>query len=444
MDYKKRDEYKKLISLCQMMIILAIETVAFGYIWYSFYDTSKELDDSFQGAQNLVVILYAAILFFITRLNGGYKFGHLRLMDLIFSQLLALVASNAIVYFIMCLSLRKIVSPGMLLILTAGDIILIFIYNGLMYFLEIRLYPPRNLLLIYGDKGPVEMVSTFHTRTDKFHIAESVHESRGVSAIMEKVTKYDGVILHRVHPDIRSEILHMCYRENIRAYVVPYISDILLWSSGDTHLFDMPVFVTHNHGITAVEAFFKRAMDIVVGILMLILLSPFMLLVAIGVKLQDGGPVIYKQDRVTKDGKVFKIYKFRSMKMDSEVDGAMLAQKDDDRVTPFGKFIRDLHLDELPQLINVLKGEMSIVGPRPERPEIIEQYKDEIPEFDYRLKVKAGLTGYAQVYGRYKTTSYNKLKLDMMYIEHYSVWLDIKLLILTFKIIFVKENSEGV
>ena len=132
------------------------------------------------------------------------------------------------------------------------------------------------------------------------------------------------------------------------------------------------------------------------------------------------------------------------MKMDSEVDGAMLAQKDDDRVTPFGKFIRDLHLDELPQLINVLKGEMSIVGPRPERPEIIEQYKDEIPEFDYRLKVKAGLTGYAQVYGRYKTTSYNKLKLDMMYIEHYSVWLDIKLLILTFKIIFVKENSEGV
>ena len=128
MDYKKRDEYKKLISLCQMMIILAIETVAFGYIWYSFYDTSKELDNSFQGAQNLVVILYAAILFFITRLNGGYKFGHLRLMDLIFSQLLALVASNAIVYFIMCLSLRKIVSPGMLLILTAGDIILIFIY----------------------------------------------------------------------------------------------------------------------------------------------------------------------------------------------------------------------------------------------------------------------------------------------------------------------------
>ena len=132
------------------------------------------------------------------------------------------------------------------------------------------------------------------------------------------------------------------------------------------------------------------------------------------------------------------------MCIDSEVSGAKLAEKNDDRVTKVGGVLRMLHLDEIPQLLNIIKGDMSLVGPRPERPEIIEKYKDEIPEFDYRLKVKAGLTGFAQVYGRYKTPSYNKLKLDLMYIEHYSIWLDIKILLLTIKIIFNKENSEGV
>ena len=444
MDYKKRDEYKKLISLSQSIFILAVEVVLFGWVWRNIYDTSTSLANSFAGAENLVIVLYGVVLYFFTKLNGGYKFGHLRLMDLIFSQLLGLLASSVIIYFIMCLAMRSLLNPGSMVLLTLVDVALAFIYNGLMYFLEMKLYPPRQLLLIYGDKGPMEMVSTFHTRTDKFRIAESVHETRGVAGLEDKIPKYDGVILHRLHPDTRSEILRFCYRENIRAYVVPYISDIILWNSGDTHLFDTPMLVTHNHGITAVEAFFKRIMDIVVALLILIIFSPVMLIVAIGVKLQDGGPVIYKQQRVTKDGKVFSILKFRSMRIDSERDGAMLAQKDDDRVTRFGRFIRDLHLDELPQLVNVLVGDMSIVGPRPERPEIIDEYKDEIPEFDYRLKVKAGLTGYAQVYGRYKTTSYNKLKLDMMYIEHYSIWLDIKLLILTFKIIFIKENSEGV
>ena len=444
MDYKKRDEYKKLISICQTLLVLAVEVAAYGFLWYYVYDTTKDLDNSFTGAGNMIVVLYLFVLFFFTRLNGGYKFGHLRLIDLIFSQMLSLVGTNVVFYFVMCLALRKIVNPGSILILTAADLLFIMLYNSLMNFLEIRLFPPRKLLLVYGDKGPMEMFRTFFSRTDKFKIEEMVHESAGLTTVIEKIQKYDGVIVHRIHTDMRSQILHMCYQNNIRVYIVPNISDIILWSSGDTHLFDMPMLVTHPHGIVGAEAFVKRFMDIVIAIGLMVILSPIMLIVAIGVKLQDGGPIIYKQERVTKDGKHFLIYKFRSMKMDSEVDGARLASKDDDRVTVFGKFIRDLHLDELPQLLNVLKGEMSMVGPRPERPEIIEQYKTQIPEFDYRLKVKAGLTGYAQVYGRYKTPSFNKLKLDLIYIEHFSIWLDIKIIFLTFKIIFIKDNSEGV
>ncbi len=444
MDYKKRDEYKKLISLCQSILILAIEVVAFGYVWFKIYDTSKAFDESFPGANNLVVFLYLFVLFFFTRLNGGYKFGHLRLMDLIFSQILSLLGSHILVFFVMSLALRRIIAPGPLVVLTLFDIIIIFIYNGLMHFMEVRLYPPRRLVLVYGDKGPYEMMDTFNAREDKFCIKESIHAGSNIDMIMKKAEEYDGIIIHRVQPELRSKLLHLCYQKDIRAYIAPYISDIILWSSGNTHLFDMPMLVTRNHGITVVEAFFKRLMDIVLSVIMFIILSPLMLIIALIVKLQDGGPVIYKQERVTKGGKLFYIYKFRSMRIDSETNGAKLARKNDERVTRFGAFLRAIHLDEMPQLINIIKGDMSLVGPRPERPEIIEKYKDEIPEFDYRLKVKAGLTGFAQVYGRYKTPSYNKLKLDLMYIEHYSIWLDIKIMLLTIKIIFNKENSEGI
>ena len=139
------------------------------------------------------------------------------------------------------------------------------------------------------------------------------------------------------------------------------------------------------------------------------------------------------------------IYKFRSMVVNAEGDGkARLAAENDKRITPVGQFIRKTRLDELPQLINVLKGEMSIVGPRPERPEIIAEYEKKIPEFSCRLKVKGGLTGYAQIYGKYNTTPYDKLKMDMMYIQNYSFLLDIKLILMTAKVIFMKESTEGV
>ena len=168
-----------------------------------------------------------------------------------------------------------------------------------------------------------------------------------------------------------------------------------------------------------------------------------MIVIAILVKLYDKGPVFYKQARLTKGGKVFYVMKFRSMRVDSEKQGARLAMKHDDRITPVGRVIRNLHLDELPQLFNILKGDMSMVGPRPERPQIAEEYKKAIPEFDYRLKVKAGLTGFAQVYGKYNTSPYDKLQLDLIYIQNYSIFLDIKLILMTIKIMFMKESTEG-
>ena len=186
-------------------------------------------------------------------------------------------------------------------------------------------------------------------------------------------------------------------------------------------------------------------MDVIISSLLFIAASPLMLLTALAVKLYDGGAVIYKQKRLTIDGREFYIFKFRSMRMDAEKDGiARLASENDDRITPIGKIIRMTRLDELPQLLNVLKGDMSLVGPRPERPEIAREYEAVLPQFKSRLKVKAGLTGYAQIYGKYNTTPYDKLKLDLTYIQNYSFVLDLKLILLTAKILFMKESTEGV
>lgn len=193
------------------------------------------------------------------------------------------------------------------------------------------------------------------------------------------------------------------------------------------------------------QRFVKRAMDIVLAVILLLVLWPFMLLTALAIYLYDRGPVLYKQTRCSLYGKEFSIYKFRSMITDAERDGvARLAGKSDDRITPVGKWIRKTRLDELPQLLNVLRGDMSFVGPRPERPELVREYEKDLPEFDYRMHVKAGLTGYAQIYGKYNTVPYDKLKLDLYYVEHYSLWQDIQLLILTTKIVFSPDSTEGV
>jgi len=224
----------------------------------------------------------------------------------------------------------------------------------------------------------------------------------------------------------------------------PKISDIILTGTTRIHLFDTPLLMSRNHGFSVEERAGKRILDIIVSGLGILITAPIMLIIAICVKAYDRGPVFYYQDRLTYKGKEFKICKFRSMCVDSEKQGARLASKNDSRITPVGKVLRNLHLDELPQLFNVFKGDMSLVGPRPERRVIMDEYEKEIPEFHYRLKVKAGLTGYAQVYGKYNTTPYDKLKLDLFYIENYSFLLDIKLLFMTVKIFFQKEVSEGV
>lgn len=426
--------------------MLAIHSFIFGYVWYSVY--AKQLIQLarplFRG--NWAVIgVYAAILFLLTNLYGGFRIGYLRLMDVLYSQILALVCANVFAYVQVVLISRKYLPTSPLVEMTIVQIIAILVWVMICRLIYVLLYPPRQMLLVCYDRDPDDMIMKMSARRDKYEICDLADLNvEDLDSVCDMVADYEAVLIYDIPAYERNIILKRCFTESVRTYVTPKISDILLRGSDSIHLFDTPLYLSRNKGLSGEEIIFKRLLDLALCIPISIILMPMFLIIAILIKAYDGGPVLYKQPRLTIDNKVFDIYKFRSMRIDSEKEGAQLAKKNDDRVTPVGKVLRAIHFDEFPQLINIIKGDMSLVGPRPERPEIAAQYKQIIPEFDFRLKVKAGLTGYAQVYGKYNTTPYDKLKLDLTYIENYSFWLDIKLLLLTFKILFQKENTEGV
>lgn len=441
---KKREKFKRLINFLEGFVILAAHTVLFAFVWYGSY--VKQLDIPFFRRGDWAVIgVYALILFLLTHLYGGFKIGYLRLMDVLYSQILSLICANVVAYIQVVLISREYLSSVPILKMTIVQIAIILLWVFICKLIYAALYPPRQMLLVCYDRDPDDMINKMSSRQDKYEICDIADlNEESLESVCDMVTEYEAVLIYDIPAYERNIILKRCFTESVRTYVTPKISDILLRGADNIHLFDTPLYLSRNQGLSADQLMFKRLLDLVVCLPVSVVLMPLFLIISLMIKLYDGGPVLYKQPRLTINGKVFNIYKFRSMRMDSEKEGAQLAKKHDDRVTPIGRVLRALHFDEFPQLINIIKGDMSLVGPRPERPEIAEQYKEVIPEFDFRLKVKAGLTGYAQVYGKYNTTPYDKLKLDLTYIENYTFWLDIKLMFLTFKILFQKENTEGI
>ena len=308
-----------------------------------------------------------------------------------------------------------------------------------------KCFPAKKLLVIYDEYKPDNFVDKLNSRKDKFIVDKTANISVGLDEIRALMDSVNGVVLFDVHSEARNKIIKLCFEKNIRTYTTTKVSDILIRGAENVHLFDTPLLLYRNAGgLSFEQRFVKRALDIVVSFIMLVLASPIMLGCAIAIKLYDGGPIFFRQERSTINGRTFKIHKFRSMIVNAEKDGKpQPATEDDPRITPLGKFLRVTRFDELPQLIDILKGDMSLVGPRPERIEHTEAYTKEIPEFQYRLKVRGGLTGLAQLYGKYNTTPYDKLQLDLMYIQSYSLLLDLRLLFMTLKVIFLKESTEG-
>lgn len=443
MDRKKLDQYRRILRFWLSIAIVLAATLIFINVWEEYYNAGIVFPFYYKGYW-LVGAFYAFFFALFSYIYGGMKFGYLKNTNVIFSQGLSAICANVIAYLQTVLLAAKFVSIYPMVLLTLIDIAAICIWSTLITLLFKKLFPPREILLLYQEYDPTEMLRKMRTRKDRYEIKRSINVDQPWEKIVGEIDKFEAVFLCDIHSELRNRLLKYCYEKEIRVYITPKISDILIRSSENIHLFDTPLLLARNTGLNFEQKLMKRAMDIVISLFALIITSPVMLITALAIKLYDGGPVMFRQKRCTIHGKTFYIHKFRSMIVNAESEGEVIPATDHDpRITPVGNFIRKTRIDELPQMIDILVGNMSVVGPRPERVEHVEKYTEDIPEFTYRLKVKGGLTGYAQIYGKYNTTAYDKLKLDLMYIQNYSVLLDIKLILMTIKIIFMKESTEG-
>ena len=442
---KNYDPYKKTILFFASLVNILLMAGIFAFVWYYYYSSTMYVMTFYRKGHFAITGLFALILFFFSYMYGGLKIGQLRRIEVMLSQYLSLFFANIFIYIVICLLAFRAVNPGAIIIAMAVQMIVSTIWNFIIIYFYNRIFQPWKILLIYGERPAADLVYKVEARRDKYAIYDAVNIDEGIDVIKEKMKDFQAVIIGDISAVKRNDMLKYCYANRIRAYVIPKISDIILMGADRIHVFDSPFLLSKGYALSFDQRFWKRALDLIIAIPMLIAASPFMLITAAAIKLYDKGPVFYKQVRCTIHEKEFYIYKFRSMIVNAESDGvAMLARENDKRITPIGRFIRATRIDELPQLFNIIKGDMSFVGPRPERPEIMREYCEEMPEFTFRTRVKAGLTGYAQVYGKYNTTPYDKLNLDLFYIENYSLWTYIKLILMTVKTVLKKEATEGI
>ncbi len=436
-------KFRKTVMLTVKALIICAVTFSFIETWVIHYTTALFS----KNGNYLVIFSFVFMMILFGSLFSAFKIGIYRLSEIIYSFALSVVVTNFLMYLELCLIAREMINPLHLILSVVFQVVLSTLGAICANTIYFKLYPPKELLAIFGDdQSGFRLITRMNLIRHRFKIMRGVNANvESVEKIKMLIDKYEGVLICDIDKNLENQLYSYCYSKQKRIYLLPSVTDILISKSHEIQIGDTVVIMGKNLGLSPEQRFIKRALDLVVSGIMLIFASPFMLGTALAIKLYDGGSILYKQERLTLDGKRFYVYKFRSMIENAEgKSGAVLAAKSDSRITPVGKVIRACRLDELPQLINVLKGDMSLVGPRPERPEIAEQYYETLPEFAYRLKTKAGLTGYAQLYGKYNTTPADKLKMDLIYIESYSIWLDIKLLILTFKILFMKESTEGV
>lgn len=447
MKSQNRDYFKSMYRSFWHIVLTISLLLPFIYTWNNHLNIL--LHEQYHNKGNILMwIVYCVLEIVFLYTMGGYKIGLSKKSNIMISQTIALFGNNVIEVLITILMVGRVKYIPTIIVsfvlLQVVQIVILFVISNFGMDIYRHAFPPFRMLQICGDNVNT-LPEKMNSRGDKYNVEGELNYKEDMEVIREAIARYDAVLINDVPSQYRNRILKVCYELDKRVYFTPKISDIIIKGSDELNLFDTPLFFCRNAKQPLLQRFAKRTMDIVISTIGIIISSPIMLITAIAIYAYDKGPVLYRQTRCTIGGKEFKILKFRSMIVDAEKDGkARLATENDDRITPVGKIIRATRIDELPQFFNIFMGHMSIVGPRPERPEIIEQYCKDVPEFAYRTKVKAGLTGYAQVYGKYNTTSYDKLKLDLIYVNKNSILLDIQLILLTLKVIFLKESTEGV
>lgn len=393
----------------------------------------------------MTTFVIVGILFL--RVYGMYDVGRRKSKPIIYSISLATFFTDIVVYLQLMimntitpsLSAFRLSSIGALVLAYILQVLLIviFVYAGNTLFFKI--HDPESCCIVTSSQESLDCIVKAVSRFKKQYRIDYVLDYKD-KHLFEIINKADTVFIQDVPIVERSEIVRFCYKKKINIYFNPEIEDIVEMNAQYYLLDDVSVLNANVKAWTMEQRIAKKLLDMGLAIVIGILTSPIWIISAIAIKLYDGGPIFFKQKRATINGRVFEVYKFRTMK--ENVENRSVTE-DDDRITKPGKILRKIRMDELPQLINILKGDMSFVGPRPEMLENVNAYEAELPEFRYRLRVKAGLTGYAQIAGKYNTTPKDKLIMDMMYIEQFNILKDIQLIFQTFIVLLKSDSTEA-
>lgn len=390
---------------------------------------------------------YAVVGLLFLSVYGGYDVGRRKSKPIINSLVLAVICTDVISYFqVMIMRTNessvydfRLGSLGLLILVIAIQIVIIhiFVYGGNSLFF--KLHEPQKCCIITSSQESLdELVFAMKKFQKQFQISYVLdYHSKNLE---EYIQKSESVFAYDVPAKVRERIMKWCYKHKVNVYFNPEIADVMELNAKHYVMDDVYLLNKSVKALTMEQRVMKRILDIVLSFVLGVLSSPLWLTGMIAVKLYDRGPVIFKQERATINGRRFMVYKLRTMKQNVK---NYSVRKNDDRITPPGKFLRKTRIDELPQLWNVLKGDMTFVGPRPEMIKNVEKYTADLPEFEYRLRMKAGLTGYAQITGKYNTTPKDKLLMDMMYIEQFNILKDIQLIFQTAIVLLKSDSTEA-
>lgn len=437
-------KYEALLRLVKLLNVILM-TGVFAACWILYY-AERTYSPYYARGNYLVIVLFGVVYAVYSHIYDAFLISIVRISEMIYSQGLSAFISDGILYIVCWLLTKHLPAVWPMLLVFGVQLLVAALWSCLCHRWYFCVFPAKRTAIIYDKREGMEQLLAEYGLDKKFAVTRVMSAGECLAAHEQLLSDMEAVFLCGVHSHDRNVILKYCVKNSISVYVIPRIGDVLMSGAKRMHMLHLPILLVNRYNPNIEYVVVKRLLDILVSGIALVVLSPVLLVTAVAIKATDGGPVFYKQCRLTKDGQKFDVLKFRSMRVDAERDGvARLSTGDkDDRITPVGRFIRKVRIDELPQLINILKGEMTIVGPRPERPEIAAQYEKELPEFALRLQAKAGLTGYAQVYGKYNTTPYDKLQMDLMYISKPSILEDLRIIFATVKILFVPESTEGV
>lgn len=387
------------------------------------------------------------LLFLISySIYGGLVIGKQKSRDIFVNMSLGVVMTTIVTYlFLMIMNTNPnnnvkfaLDDLNLLFITLVIQLSIIYLFAHLGNYFYFKNTSPARVVIIHSGSALLNTVQRHLLSYSKEYASPKIIDY-SENLTTSKLKDFDVLVCLDLPESTIHDLTYYAYERNKKIIFNAKISDVLIPTRFE--IFDDILMVSSDfNAISIGEMALKRLIDLFVGLVGFIISLPFILIVGLAIKIEDRGPVFFKQERITRYNTTFDVYKLRSMKVNASIAEA---KKDDDRITKVGRIIRKLRIDELPQFINILKGDMSIVGPRPDNLYIKSQIIDDMPQYDYRVKVKGGLTGYAQIYGKYNTHPSQKLILDLAYINNYSVWKDIKLIFLTLTVFFKKDSTEG-